>query len=88
MSGSYEFYSDLRIEFGDLGEDRNLAEFFQAVLDRRDTLEEEDRKWPPSPATVVASSVPGNRDRKSRSVEYFSDRIHTIVKYKTIKIQV
>ena len=75
MSGSCEVYSDLRTQFGDLGEDRNLAEFFRAVLDRRDTLEEEDRKWQPSSATVVASSVPGNRDRTSRSGDFFlSDR--------------
>ena len=71
VSGSCEVYSDLRTQFGDLGEDRNLAEFFRAVLDRRDTLEEEDRKWQPLPATVVASSVPGNRNRTSQSGDFF-----------------
>ena len=68
MSGDCPVYSDLRSQFGDLGEDKNLVQFFRAVLDRRDTLEEEeDRMWQPSIATVVASPVPGNRDMTSQS---------------------
>ena len=67
VSGNCSVYSDLRSQFGDLGEDQNLVQFFRAVLDRRDTLEEEDRTWQPTTATVVASPVPGNRDRTSQS---------------------
>ena len=43
-SGKCEVYGDLKSQFGDLGEDKNLVDFFRAVLDRRDDLEEEDRK--------------------------------------------
>ena len=43
VSGNCTVYSDLRSHFGDLGEDQNLVNFFRAVLDRRDALEEEDR---------------------------------------------
>ena len=71
VSGSCEVFRNMRTQFWDLGEDRNLAQFFRAVLDRRDTLEEEDRKWQPSSATVVASFVPGNRDRTSQSGDFF-----------------
>ena len=67
MSGDCSVYSDLRSQFGDLGQDQNLVNFFRAVLDRREALEEEDRTWQPSTATVVASPVPGNRDRTSQS---------------------
>ena len=67
MSGICSVYSDLRSHFGDLGEDQNLVNFFRAVLDRRDALEEEDRTGQPLTATVVASPVPGNRDRTSQS---------------------
>jgi hypothetical protein len=67
VSGNCSVYSDLRPKFGDLGEDQNLVDYFRAVLDRRDRLEEEDRRWQSSTATVVASPVPGNRDRTSQS---------------------
>ena len=43
-SGSCEVYGDLTDQFGDLSEDQNLVDFFRAVLDRREYLEEEDRK--------------------------------------------
>ena len=43
-SGSCEVYGDLKSQFGDLKEDKNLVDFFRAVLDRRDELEEEDRQ--------------------------------------------
>ena len=65
VSGNCSVYSDLRTQFGDLGQDQNLVNFFTAVLDRRDALEEEDRTWQLSTATVVASPV--NRDRTSQS---------------------
>ena len=41
--GQCNVYGDLRTKFGDLKEDQNLVQFFWAVLDRRDQLEEEDR---------------------------------------------
>ena len=44
VSGLCPVYGDLRTQFGDLGEDRNLVEYFTAVLDRRDKLEEDDRR--------------------------------------------
>ena len=44
VSGSCEVYSDLRTQFGDLGEDKNLVDFFKAVLDRREELEEDERR--------------------------------------------
>ena len=69
VSGNCSVYSDLRSQFGDLGEDQNLMQFFRAVLDRRDRLEEEDRTWQPPTATVVASPVSGDRDRTSQSGE-------------------
>ena len=43
VSGQCPVYGDLRTQFGDLGEDKNLVNFFRAVLDRRDQLEEDDR---------------------------------------------
>ena len=44
ISGQCKVYSDLRVKFGDLKEDKNLVMYFQAVLDRRDTMDEEDRR--------------------------------------------
>ena len=38
VSGQCEVYGDLRSQFGDLQEDKNLVQYFQAVLDRRDIL--------------------------------------------------
>ena len=43
-SGKCKVYGDLSSKFGDLQEDKNLVQFFNAVLDRRDRLEDEDRK--------------------------------------------
>ena len=43
-SGKCKVYGDLSSKFGDFQEDENLVEFFNAVLDRRDRLENEDRK--------------------------------------------
>ena len=68
VTGDCPVYSDQRSQFGNLGQDKNLADFFRAVLDRRDSLEEQDRTWQPTTtATVVASPVPGNRDSTSHS---------------------
>ena len=55
-------------QFGDLKEDGNLVEFFNAVLDRRETLEDEDRRQQPITAVVDAKSSPrdGNRLRRPR----------------------
>ena len=41
MSGRCQVYGDLSNNYGDLREDDNLVEFFKAVLDRRDWLEEQ-----------------------------------------------
>ena len=41
-------------------------EFFNAVLDRRDSLEDEDRKQQSVNAVVDAKSSPRNRTRLSR----------------------
>ena len=56
----------MRPQFGDLSEDSNLVEYFQAVLDRREDLENEDRKRQSSTAAVAASSVPVSRTGTSR----------------------
>ena len=65
VSGNCEVYGDLRYQFGDLKEDKNLVDFFQAVLDRRDTLEEEDRRQQSSIAAVGASPISGDREGTS-----------------------
>ena len=44
----------------------NLVQYFQAVLDRRYSLEEEDRRQQSSTAAVGARPVPGNGDRTSQ----------------------
>ena len=62
ISGKCPVYGDLRTNFGDLEEDKNLVSFFTAVLDRRDLLEEEDKMWQDK-ATAAASSGPGDRER-------------------------
>ena len=65
VSGQYEVYGDLRSQFGDLQEDKNLVQYFQAVLDRRDILEEVDRRQQSSTAAVGASLISGDRERTS-----------------------
>ena len=65
VSGQCEVYGDLRSQFGDLQEDKNLVQYFQAVLDRRDILEEEDRRQQSSTAAVGASLISGDRERTS-----------------------
>ena len=57
VSGQCEVYGDLRSQFGDLQEDKNLVQYFQAVLDRRDILEEVDRRQQSSTAAVGASLI-------------------------------
>ena len=66
VSGTCEVYEDLRSQFGDLGEDENLVKYFQAVLDRRDVLEDEDRTRQCVTAAVVARPVSVHGDRTSR----------------------
>ena len=65
VSGQFEVYGDLRSQFGDLQDDKNLVQYFQAVLDRRDILQEEDRRQHSSTAAVGASLISGDRERKS-----------------------
>ena len=66
VSGQCTVYGDLKSQFGDLTEDKNLVQYFQAVLDRRDILEEEDRRQQSSTAAVGARTVSGDRDRTSQ----------------------
>ena len=65
-SGNCEVYGDLKSQFGDLSEDKNLVDFFRAVLDRREDLEEEDRKQQSSAAAVIARPDCGDMGRTSR----------------------
>ena len=65
-SGNCEVYGDLKSQFGDLSEDKNLVDFFRAVLDRREDLEEEDRKQQSSTAAVIARPDCGDMGRTSR----------------------
>ena len=55
VSGQFEVYGNHRSQFGDLQDDKNLVQYFQAVLDRRDILKEEDRRQHSSTAVVGAS---------------------------------
>ena len=64
IRGQCEEYGDLRAQFGKLED--NLVMYFQAVLDRRDSLEEEDRRQQSSTAAVGVRFAPGNRDGMSR----------------------
>ena len=65
-SGNCQFYGGLRNQFGDLEDDENLVKFFQAVLDKREELEDEDRTRQSLTAAVDASSTPGNSSRTSQ----------------------
>ena len=66
ISGKCDVYEDLRTKFGDLGEDKNLVKYFQAVLDRRDVLEDEERTRQSVTAAVVARPVSACGDGTSR----------------------
>ena len=66
VRGQCSVYKDLREQFGDLSDDGNLVEYFQAVLDRREDLENEDRTRQSSTAAVAASPVPADRIGTSR----------------------
>ena len=63
VSSQCEVYGALRSQFGDLQEDKNLVQYFQAVLYRRDILEEEDRRQQSSTAAVGTSLFSGDRER-------------------------
>ena len=65
-SENCEVYGDLTNQFGDLSKDQNLVDFFWAVLDQREDLEEEDRKQQSSTADVIAKPASGDTDRTSR----------------------
>ena len=69
-SGSCKVYGDLTSKFGDLKEDGNLVDFFNAVLDRREALEDEDREQRPITAVVDAKSSPRDRTRLSRPRDF------------------
>ena len=44
MSGECDTYGDIRKEFGDLTDIENLTKLFEAVLKKRDILEEEQNQ--------------------------------------------
>ena len=67
VSGQCEVYGNRRSQFGDLQEDKNLVQYFKAVLDRIDILEEEDRRQHSSTAAVGASLISGDRERTSHT---------------------
>ena len=84
-SGSCEVYGDLKAQLGDWGEDKNLVEFFRAVLDRRDELDKEDRQEKAAEdrqqqaeedmqkqvaAAVIARPGYGDMDRTSRLLDW------------------
>ena len=52
-----------------VGEDKHLVNYFQAVLDRRDELEEEDKMQQAFNAAVVASDDSGDSLVASRPGE-------------------
>ena len=66
-SESCKVYGDLTSQFGYLKEDSNLVQFFYAVLDRRDSLEDEDRKQQLVNAVVDTKSSPRDGTRLSRT---------------------
>ena len=70
VSGQCEVYGDLRSQFGNLQEDKNLINYFQAVLDRRDSLKEEDRRQQSSTAAVGACPISGDRVMTSHPGSY------------------
>ena len=65
VSGQCEVYGNLRSQFGDLQEEKNLVQYFKAVLDRIDILEEEGRRQKSSTSAVGASPISGDRERTS-----------------------
>ena len=68
-SGNCQVYGGLRTQFWNLEDDQNLVKFFQAVLDKREELEDEDRTRQSLTAAVDASSTTGNRSRTSQPGE-------------------
>ena len=54
-SGNCEAYGDLKEKHGDLDDDRKLTEFFTAVLERRDRVEEQDTR---TQDTLVVGDTP------------------------------
>ena len=73
LSGKCSVYGDLRQNFGDLKEDDNLVTFFQAVLDRRDHLDEEEQRVEDTHSvndTLGASSVLDSSGIRTRRSEH------------------
>jgi hypothetical protein len=76
MSGGCSVYGDLTENFGDLTEDDNLVQFFKAVLDRRDTMDGEERLREDRQGvkdTLGASStlgIPGIRTRRLEESDF------------------
>ena len=44
LSGNCEEFGDIRGNFGDLKDDKSLVQFFKEVLERRDTIDEEEKQ--------------------------------------------
>jgi hypothetical protein len=72
VSGLCPVYEDLRTQFGDLGEDKNLVEYFTAVLDRRDKLEEDDRRQQSQTVAVLARVAPVAAQASSVRTSYWA----------------
>ena len=66
----------MRTQFGDLGEDENLVNYFQAVLDKREELEDEDRSQQSLTAAIDASPTSGNGNGQAGVGIYAVGLIH------------
>ena len=44
LSGQCEIFGDIRANYGDLTDDESLVRFFKEVLDKRDSLDEADKR--------------------------------------------
>ena len=64
LSGKCRVHGDLIENFGDLKEDNNLVSFFRAVLDRRDTTEEEDLIVQDTLGACSVLGLPGIQTRR------------------------
>ena len=72
VSGLCPVYGGLRTQFGDLGEDRNMVEFLTALLDRRDELEEDDRRQLSQTVAVLARVAPVAAQASSVRTSYWA----------------
>ena len=66
-------YGDLNNDFGDLSEDNNLVNFFKAVLDRRDFLEEQENCVSDTLGASSVLGLPGIRTRRPGDPDFRAD---------------